>query len=120
VRDTEDAAAVVEAFDDALRTTGEAPLAVLLDNKPSNHGDDVATALAPATIVPATPYRPQNKAHVEGGFGLFKPHLPPLSIVLGTPREIAAQLGISEHTVEAQVGNGMKRCAEFLARYGLP
>lgn len=35
-------------------------------------------------------------------------------------REIAAQLGISEHTVEAQVGNGMRRCAEFLARHGLP
>jgi RNA polymerase sigma-70 factor (ECF subfamily) len=35
-------------------------------------------------------------------------------------REIAAQLGISEHTVEAQVGNGMRRCTEFLARYGLP
>ena len=35
-------------------------------------------------------------------------------------REIAVQLGISEHTVEAQVGNGMKRCTEFLARHGLP
>ena len=35
-------------------------------------------------------------------------------------REIAAQLGISEHTVEAQVGNGIRRCAEFLARLGLP
>ena len=35
-------------------------------------------------------------------------------------KEIAAQLGISEHTVEAQVGNGMRRCAEFLARHGLP
>ncbi len=35
-------------------------------------------------------------------------------------REIAAQLGLSEHTVEAQVGNGMRRCAEFLARLGLP
>ena len=35
-------------------------------------------------------------------------------------REIAAQLGISEHTVEAQVGNGMRKCAEFLARHGLP
>ena len=35
-------------------------------------------------------------------------------------REIAAQLGISEHTVEAQVGNGMRRCAEFLSRHGLP
>lgn len=35
-------------------------------------------------------------------------------------REIATQLGISEHTVEAQVGNGVRRCAEFFARHGLP
>jgi RNA polymerase sigma-70 factor (ECF subfamily) len=35
-------------------------------------------------------------------------------------REIAAQLGITEHTVEAQIGSGMRRCAEFLARHGLP
>ncbi len=35
-------------------------------------------------------------------------------------KEIAAQLGISEHTVEAQVGNGMRRCAEFFTRLGLP
>jgi RNA polymerase sigma-70 factor (ECF subfamily) len=35
-------------------------------------------------------------------------------------KEIAAQLSISEHTVEAQVGNGMRRCAAFFARLGLP
>lgn len=35
-------------------------------------------------------------------------------------REIAAQLGISEHTVEAQIGNGMRRCAAFFTRLGLP
>lgn len=35
-------------------------------------------------------------------------------------KEIAAQLGISEHTVEAQVGIGVRRCAEYLARFGLP
>jgi RNA polymerase sigma-70 factor (ECF subfamily) len=35
-------------------------------------------------------------------------------------KEIAAQLGISEHTVEAQVGNGVRKCAEFLAQRGLP
>jgi RNA polymerase sigma factor (sigma-70 family) len=35
-------------------------------------------------------------------------------------RAIAAQLGIAEHTVEAQVANGMRRCADFLARHGLP
>ena len=35
-------------------------------------------------------------------------------------KEIAAQLGIAEHTVEAQVANGMRRCAEFFSRLGLP
>ena len=35
-------------------------------------------------------------------------------------KEIAAQLGIAEHTVEAQIGTGMRKCAEFLARHGLP
>jgi RNA polymerase sigma-70 factor (ECF subfamily) len=35
-------------------------------------------------------------------------------------KEIAAQLGIAEHTVEAQVANGMRRCTEFLSRLGLP
>lgn len=41
--------------------------------------------------------------------------------IYGLPqKEIAAQLGISEHTVEVQVANGMRRCTEFLARHGLP
>lgn len=41
--------------------------------------------------------------------------------IYGLPqKEIAAQLGISEHTVEVQVANGMRRCTEFLARLGLP
>lgn len=34
-------------------------------------------------------------------------------------REIAARLGISEHTVEAQVGNGMRRCAQYFRDRGL-
>ncbi len=35
-------------------------------------------------------------------------------------RQIAQQLDISENTVETQVANGMRRCAAFLARHGLP
>jgi len=35
-------------------------------------------------------------------------------------KEIAAQLSIAEHTVESQIATGMRRCAEFLNRYGLP
>jgi RNA polymerase sigma-70 factor (ECF subfamily) len=41
--------------------------------------------------------------------------------IYGLPqKEIARQLGISEHTVEAQVGIGMHRCADYLNRRGLP
>ena len=41
--------------------------------------------------------------------------------IYGLPqKEIAQQLGISEHTVEAQVGAGVRRCADYLARLGLP
>lgn len=35
-------------------------------------------------------------------------------------KEIAPQLGIAEHTVEAQVANGMRRCADYFMRLGLP
>jgi len=35
-------------------------------------------------------------------------------------REIAARLGIAEHTVERQMGKGVRRCTEFFARHGLP
>jgi RNA polymerase sigma-70 factor (ECF subfamily) len=35
-------------------------------------------------------------------------------------KEIAAQLGIAEGTVEVQVYRGVKRCAEYLRRHGVP
>jgi hypothetical protein len=90
VRDTEDSAAVVEAFSDGVATTGASPLALLLDNKPSNHAPEVEAALGGTILIRATPDRPQNKAHVEGAFGLFSQVLPPL--VLDTalePRDLA-------------------------------
>lgn len=80
VRDTEDSTAVIEAFTDGVVTTGAAPLALLLDNKPSNHAPDVDAALGDTIRMRATPERPQNKAHIEGGFGLFSQALPPLIV----------------------------------------
>jgi hypothetical protein len=82
VRDTEDSAAVVESFGDGVATTGAAPLAQLLDNKPSNHTPEVDAALAPhGTLrIRATTERPQNKAHVEGAFGLFSQDVPPVTL----------------------------------------
>lgn len=35
-------------------------------------------------------------------------------------REIASRLGITENTVEKQMGKGIRRCTEFFARHGLP
>jgi RNA polymerase sigma factor (sigma-70 family) len=35
-------------------------------------------------------------------------------------REIAVRLGISENTVEKQIGKGLRRCTEFFAARGLP
>jgi hypothetical protein len=93
VRDEEDSAAVTEAFDDGGATTGEAPLALLLDNRPSNHSPEVDAALGDLTLrIRATPFRPQNKAHVEGGFGLFKTSIPPLNLNTNDPRELGRQI----------------------------
>jgi hypothetical protein len=80
VRDTEDSAAVVAAFASGIATTGEPPLALLLDNKPSNHTPDINAALGDTIRIRATLERPQNKAHVEGAFGVFSQILPPLEI----------------------------------------
>ena len=93
VRDAEDSAAVVEAFEAGVRTTGAPPLALLLDNRPSNHTSDVDAALGDTLRIRATPARPQNKAHVEGAFGLFSQALPPLIFDLtGDVRDRARRL----------------------------
>lgn len=93
IRDAEDSAAVLEAVADGEATTGSAPLAVLVDNRPSNLAPDVREALGAKTLlIPATIGRPQNKAHVEGAFGLFFQMLPPLELVATTRREAARQL----------------------------
>ena len=80
VRREEDSDAVVEAFEDGVQTTGAAPLALLLDNRPSNHSPEVDVALGDTILIRATPARPQNKAHVEGAFGLFSQVLPELRV----------------------------------------
>lgn len=90
VRDAEDSTAVVEAFDGGVATTGAPPIALLLDNRPSNHTPDIDEALGGTIRIRATPERPQNKAHVEGAFGLFSQALPPLVLdTTGTARDQA-------------------------------
>ena len=93
IRDNEDSAAVIESFRNGIETTGAAPLAELLDNKPSNHTPEVAAALGDTLRLRSTVQRPQNKAHVEGAFGLFSTTAPPLELDLRAgARQIAAQV----------------------------
>jgi hypothetical protein len=93
VRDEEDAKAVQETFEDG-KATSAAPIALLLDNRACNDTAEVQ-ALCDANdtiLLHATKGRPQNDAHVEGGFGLFKTTVPPIVITGSTPREIAASI----------------------------
>lgn len=94
VRDHEDSAAVIASFEDGVHTTSSAPIALLLDNKPPNHTPAVHEALAGTLVIPATKARPQNKAHVEGAFGLFSQHAPLLSLDGDTPKQRAASFAL--------------------------
>jgi hypothetical protein len=81
---TEDAQAVVEAFQEGLQTTqGQPPLAVTLDNRPSNFAPQVDAALSCTELLRATPGRGQAKAPVEGSFGLFEQSLPQAIVIQG-------------------------------------
>jgi hypothetical protein len=93
IRDEEDSTAVAEALSDGVATTGEAPLALLLDNKPSNHTDEVDAALGDVTErIRATTFRPQNKAHCEGALGLFQKSMPTLDIRADSLHDVARQI----------------------------
>lgn len=94
VTDNEDSAAVVSAFEDGVDSTETVPLAVLLDNKPSNHTEEVDAALGETLRIRATDNRPQNKAHVEGAFGLFSQRVPELEVDTTEPRELAKQIAL--------------------------
>lgn len=112
IRDTEDSTAVTEAFADGVKTTGAAPLALLLDNRPSNHTPEVDAALEPSATLRmrATVERPQNKAHVEGAFGLFSQCVPPIALDTSRePRSLARQLATLVVTTWARAVNRRPR-----------
>jgi hypothetical protein len=92
IRPTEDSQAVIEAFRDGVTTTGAPPQALLLDNKPSNHTDEVQATLGEAVLLRSRPYVPTDKPHVEGAFGLFSQEAPPMVLTATTPHELAAQV----------------------------
>ncbi|MDH5665593.1 MAG: hypothetical protein OEY10_04785 [Nitrosopumilus sp.] len=102
ISEVEDSAAVVEALRSGERTTGAMPIAVLLDNKPCNHTPEVEAALGTTLRIRATTGRPQNKAHVEGGFGLFAQKAPPIELCSSEPHTLAQQVTTLVATAFAQ------------------
>jgi len=92
IRPTEDATAVVNAFVDGVATTGAPPIALLLDNKPSNHIDVVVNALDDTLLLRSRPYVPTDKPHIEGAFGLFSQEAPEMVLHTGTPAQLALQV----------------------------
>ena len=89
VSDAEDSDAVIETARDAGEESGTLPIAILLDNKPCNHTDDVKAELSDTLLIRSTPYRAQNKGHIEGGFGLLKPTLDGLFLNASSCRNLA-------------------------------
>ncbi len=92
VRPTEDAAGVINSFNEGVLTTGAAPAALLLDNKAPNKSAELQKTLPDSTFTMyGTPGRGQSKATVEGGFGLFAQDLGPVAAVvdIASPKRIA-------------------------------
>jgi len=95
---------------DGTATTGALPTALLIDNKPSNHTPDVDVALGAAIRIRATLERPQNKAHVEGAFGLFSQVLPNLVLdTRGSTHDVARALLVLVVTIWARTTNHRPR-----------
>lgn len=112
IRDTEDSAAVAEAFENGVETTGASPIGLLLDNKPSNHTPEVDAVLdsAGTSRIRATAKRPENKAHVEGAFGLFAQQAPPIELeTKGSGRSVARALMLLVATTFARAINHRPR-----------
>lgn len=77
-------------MENSISNTATKPLAVLLDNRPSNHSEEVTQALDKHEILlmSSTPGRPENKASVEGAFGLFSQTMPDITLPLDSPKAL--------------------------------
>ena len=92
VRPEETTEGVRTSFAEGVKTTGKAAIAHLLDNKACNKSPALAQDLAPDTfIMHSTVGRAENKAVIEGSFGLFAQALGPViaTVDTSTPEKIA-------------------------------
>ena len=77
IRDEEDSAAVTEALADGVATTDEAPLAVLLDNRPSNHTTTSTPRSATSPSASARrPFAPKTRRTARAHLASFSSRCP--------------------------------------------
>lgn len=73
VTQTESAAGVRAAFDKSCTFLGQAPQALVHDNKPIHNDHDLRKHIEKTTkMIPAAPGTPENKAVIEGEFGKYE------------------------------------------------
>jgi hypothetical protein len=118
VTPTEDAAAVGDAYTQAWEFLGRPPLALVHDQKPIYWDAELRELVElESVMIPATLERPENKAVVEGQFGLFEQHVGPIvldntnhdTLVISAVHEVvrAYTAGIN-HAARAEL-NGRSR-----------
>jgi hypothetical protein len=122
VRPEETTEGVRTSFADGVKTTGAPSVFLLLDNKACNKSSALAADLAPDTVVMhSTPGRGQNKAVIEGQFGLFAQGLGPViaTIDTSTPQTIALSVADAVTRAYAQGRNHHPRRSDGRSPYDL-
>lgn len=122
VRPTEDSAGVIAAFHEGVATTGAPPRVLLLDNKAPNHSVPLRAALPDETILMhSTLGRAENKAVIEGHFGLFAQDLGRHIAVIDTTTPEVIALSVAEAVTRAYATgrNHRPRRKDGKSRYDL-
>jgi hypothetical protein len=122
VRPEEDTEGVRRSVADGKKTTGAPASALLLDNKACNTSPALAAELSPDTFVMhSTLGRGQNKAVIEGQFGLFSQTLGPVIATIDTssPKSIALCVGEAVTRAYAQGRNHHPRQRDGRTPYEL-
>jgi len=102
VRPEETTEGVRTSFAEGVKTTGKAAIAHLLDNKACNKSPALAQDLAPDTfIMHSTVGRAENKAVIEGSFGLFAQALGPVIATVDTSTPEAIALCVADAVTRA-------------------
>jgi len=122
VRPEETTEGVRTSFADGIKTTGAPSDFLLVDNKACNKSPALADELAPDTVVMhSTPGRGQNKAVIEGQFGLFAQGLGPViaTVDTSTPQSIALCVADAVTRAYAQGRNHHPRQSDGRSPYDL-